>query len=155
MKGLVILAIAAAVSLGGSVAYFRTATAPSEGMLERPDGELEWLRREFRLSEEEYARIRTKHEEYAPACERMCAQIAEANQRLERLIENNHAVTPEIEAALHQSAQIQEDCRRTMLGHVYAVGAEMSPEQGARYRAMMRARLVKPGHTHRDLWERR
>ena len=154
VKGLVILAIAVVVSLGGSLVYFRTATAPTNAMLERQGGELEWLRREFRLSEEQFARVRTRHQEYAPKCERMCAQIAEANQQLNTLIGKSNAVTPEVEAALHHTAQVQEECRRALLGHVYAVGGEMLPEQGARYLAMMKARLVQPTQTHRELFSK-
>jgi septal ring factor EnvC (AmiA/AmiB activator) len=152
VKGLLILAIAVVVSIGGSIVYFRTATAPTSAMLDQPAGELEWLRREFQLSDEQFARVRAKHQEYAPKCERMCAQIADANKRLDELIKSNKAVTPEVEAALHHSAQVQEECRRAMLGHVYAVGGEMSPDHGARYLAMMKARLVQPGHTHRELF---
>lgn len=152
MKGLLIVAIAVAVSVAGSVTYFRTATAPTSAMLDQPAGELEWLRREYRLGDEQFARVRAKHVEYAPKCERMCATIADVNRQLATLIQNNKAVTPEVEAALHRSAQVQEECRRAMLGHVYAVSAEMSPEQGARYLSMMKSRLVHPGHTHRELF---
>ena len=152
MKGLLILAIAIVVSIAGSITYFRTATAPTSAMLDQPAGELEWLRREYRLSDEQFTRVRAKHQEYAPTCERMCAQIAEANKRLDALIKSNKAVTPEVEAALHQSSQVQEECRRAMLGHVYAVCAEMSPDQSARYLAMMKARLVQPGHTHHEMF---
>lgn len=152
MKGLLILTLAIVVSIGGSLLYFRTATVPSSAMLAQPVGELEWLRREFRLSDEQFAQVRAKHQEYAPRCERLCAQIVEANRQLEALIANNKTVTPEVDAALQHSAQIEEECRRAMLGHVYAVRAEMSPEEGARYLAMMNARLIRPGHTHRELF---
>ena len=152
MKGLLILAIAVVVSIGGSIVYFRTATAPTSAMLSQPAGELEWLRREFRLSDEQFSRIRAKHQEYAPKCERMCAEIAAANQRLDTLIQGSKAVTPEVASALHHSAQVQEECRLAMLGHVYAVCGEMSPDQGARYLAMMKTRLIRPGHTHHELF---
>lgn len=146
MKGLVILAVSVVLSVGGSLVYFRTATAPTSALLDGPDAELDWLRREFRLSDEQFARVRTKHQEYAPKCEHLCAQIVEANERLDTMIKNNSAMTPEVAAALHHSAQVQDECRRAMLGHVYAVGGEMSPDQGTRYLAMMQARLVPPKH---------
>jgi len=123
-------------------------------MLHRPDTEMDWLRREFQLSDAQFAQVRAKHQEYAPKCEHMCAQIVEANERLDTLIKNNNAMTPEVEAALHHSAQVQEECRRALLRHVYAVGGEMSPDQGARYLAMMKARLVQPKHTGHEVFSK-
>ncbi len=152
MKGLVILAVAVVVSLAGSIIYFRAATAPTNAMLEQHAGELEWLRREFRLSDQQFAAVRSKHEEYAPKCKRMCAEIAAANTQLDALIQGSKTVSPAITAALHHSAQIEEECRRAMLAHVYDVSGEMSPDQSARYLAMMRARLIQHGRTHHSVF---
>ena len=38
-----------------------------------------------------------------------------------------------------------------MLQHVYAVSAEMNPEDGRRYLKMATARIVTPGMEHRSL----
>jgi hypothetical protein len=145
VKGLLIIVIAVAVGLCGYCAYYRSATAPTAAMLEQPQGEIEWLRREFQLSDAQFESVRRKHQEYAPVCDAMCAKIIAANARLEELIQSHKTLTPVTEAALQECVRVQGECRRAMLGHVYAVGAEMLPEQGARYIAMMKARVIQPG----------
>lgn len=144
-KGLVILLIALVSAVAGYAIYYSSATAKAKAMLREPAGEMEWLRREFRLSDEQFARIEKRHREYAPTCAAMCEKIARSNERLDALISANKTPTPEVRAALHESTVVQEECRQAMLGHVYAVSAEMSPEQGARYLRMMKARLIQPG----------
>lgn len=144
-RGLLVILMALAAALGGYAIYFHRATAAAQAMLAQPGGEMEWLRREFHLTDAQFARIREMHRAYAPKCGLMCARIADANARLDALIDASGAVTPEVAAALQESAAVQEECRRALLGHVYAVAAEMPPADGARYRRMMKARLIQPG----------
>lgn len=148
VKGLIILATAIVLSVFGSVTYFRYATAQTKFLFHQPAGELEWLRQEFQLDESQFARIRVKHEEYAPKCERMCAEASKLDRELIVMFQNNKKVTPELEAALKRWADVEAECRRVMLNHVYAVSAEMSPAQGARYLAMMESRLLQHDHDH-------
>ncbi|MEO8351738.1 MAG: periplasmic heavy metal sensor [Chthoniobacteraceae bacterium] len=145
MKAFVILVIAVLLGVGSYVLCFRSATAPMNAMLTQPAGELEWLRREFRLTDAQFERIKTMHRDYSPKCDAMCEKIAQTNGRLEALIGSEKAVTPALRAAVHDSAVAQEECRQSLLAHVYAVSAEMSPEQGARYVAMMKPRLIEQG----------
>jgi hypothetical protein len=127
----------------GSTLYYRAAVAPAERMLQESGGELEWLRREFALTDAQFAAVSKAHHEYAPVCEQMCARIAEANARAERLIRANRTVTPEVSAALEEIATVREECRAAMLGHIYAVAAHMTPEQGGRYVEMMKGRVLE------------
>jgi hypothetical protein len=99
--------------------------------------ELLWLRQEFSLSDQEFARIRELHEGYLPDCARMCAQIAAANRDLERLVLSTNEVTPEITKKLSEISNIRQECQATMLKHFYAVSRAMPPEQGHRYLAEM------------------
>lgn len=144
-KGLVVLLVAVVVAIAGYVIYFGSATRPAKAMLREPAGELEWLRQEFRLNDAQFERILKLHHDYSPVCAAMCAKIARSNERLDALISASSTATPEMRAALHECAVVQEECRQAMLGHVYAVCAEMPPEQGARYLKMMKARLIQPG----------
>jgi hypothetical protein len=147
-RGFWMALLALAVAALGSAIYYRTAIAPTAQMLEQRGGELEWLRREFQLSDTQFAAVRQVHEEYAPKCEQMCARIAEANAKADRLIRANRTVTPEIETALKEAATLNEECHRAMLGHVYAVAGHMAPEQASRYVERMRERILEPGVTH-------
>lgn len=147
-----LLSLAAVVlAVAGSALYFRAATAPTRAMLSQPAGEMEWLKREYHLTDAQFARIQQLHREYAPNCDRMCEKIAKANGRLDQLIEINRTFTAEVDLALSESVAVQAECRRALLAHVYAVSAEMSPEDGPRYVDMMKARIVEPALGHQTV----
>ena len=150
-NGLLILALALALAVGGYCTYYRCATAPTHAMLAAPDGEMEWLRREYHLSDAQFARIRQMHGEYAPHCDLMCGKIAKANARLDQLIKASATFTPEVDAAMSECVAVQAECRRALLWHIYDVSAEMPPEDGARYLRMMTARIVEPGLSHESV----
>ena len=147
-KSLLILLLAAATAFAGYSIYYHCATAPVRTMAAQTDGGMEWLRREYHLSDAQFSRIQQMHREYAPKCDLMCDKIAKANARLDQLILANKTYTPEVEAAMKQCLTVQGECRQALLAHVYAVGAEMSPEDGARYLEMMKSRIVEPGVAH-------
>lgn len=117
-------------------------------MLTQPDGQLEWLRREFQLTDAQFTKVKQLHDAYRPGCDQMCQRIAAANSEADALISTSQGVTPEIDAALKKCAALQNDCRQALLAHVYAVSAEMSPSEGQRYTRMMTARIVQPGLSH-------
>ena len=109
---------------------------------------MQWLRSEYHLSDEQFARIQQVHREYSPKCDLMCAKIMRANANLNRLISANKSVTPEVSAAMKECLSVQNECREAMLGHIYAVSAEMTPADGARYLEMMKTRVVEPALGH-------
>lgn len=146
-RGLWILLLAVVVAVAVPTLYYRTARAPTRTMLEEGGGELEWLRKEFHLTDAQFTVIRKLHQAYAPKCEVMCARIADANAKASRLISEQRGMTPAVEAALRECVGVQADCRRAMLEHIYAVAAEMPREQGARYLEMMKGRILEPGLT--------
>lgn len=146
-----ILILTLAVALAGYGIAYEWATRPARAMLAHPDCGMVWLRSEYHLSEAQYARIAKMHDDYRPTCAKLCARIAAAREKLDKLIAANQAVTPETEAALREWALVQSDCRTAMLRHVYAVSAEMKPEDGKRYIQMATSRLVEPGMAHTTL----
>lgn len=150
-KGLFILILAIVSAIGGYAIYYRAATTPAATMLSKPAGEMEWLKREYHLSDSQFQRIQGLHREYAPKCDRMCENISKANERLDQLIKTNRTFTPEMDAALSECVAVQSECRRALLRHVFAVSAEMSAEDGARYVKMMKARIVEPALGHQTV----
>lgn len=113
-------------------------------MMSKPAGEMDWLRSEFNLTDGQFAKIKALHEAYQPKCAQMCQRIMEANANLDQLISTNKTVTPQVAAALKQCAAVQEDCHQAMMGHIYAVSAEMSPASAERYLQMMKKWIVEP-----------
>jgi len=113
-------------------------------MTKAPNGELEWLRREFHLDESQFQKIEALQSTYAPICNEMCQRIMEANSKLDRLLSENREVTPELEAAIKEAGSVQEDCHKQMLAHIYRVSAQMNPAEGKRYLGLMKSRVIQP-----------
>ncbi len=44
--------------------------------------ELEWVKKEFQLSDEQFAKVRELHIGYRPKCTEMCRRISEAQNKL-------------------------------------------------------------------------
>ena len=143
IKGAIALGAAAIAAIVAYCVYFICATHPVQAMMKQPEAEMEWLRREFALTEAQFEKIRALHAAYRPACDDMCRRIGEANAQLDRAVANNATLTPEVEAALRRASEVQQECRGAMLAHIYAVGAEMSPASASRYLEMMKPRITQ------------
>ena len=146
-----ILVLALVAAFGGYFLYFHAATQPTAQMLAQPQSEMIWLKKEYHLTDAQFARIQELHREYAPRCDRMCERIANANSRLDDLIKSSRTFRPEVEKALADCVAVQAECRRALLQHVYAVSAEMSPADGARYVQMMKDRIVEQPLGHQTV----
>lgn len=144
---LALLAVAALLGLGTYTLCSRHSHHREDACAMPMDqrAEMRWLRAEFKLSDAQFARISTLHEAYQPKCQQFCAAIAASNQKVAQLIATSNSMTPELAAALQESAQVNLTCRQGLLEHVYSVSREMSPAEGRRYIAMMQERLVQMG----------
>lgn len=113
--------------------FYYWGTAPHRGLLHQQTPELAWLKKEFNLSDTELARITKLHDAYQPHCAEMCRRIDEHGARLKTLLMATNAMTPEIEAAVTESAKLRAECQRDMLKHFFEVSQTMPPAQGRRY----------------------
>ncbi|MGC8743276.1 MAG: hypothetical protein ACP5T0_05295 [Verrucomicrobiia bacterium] len=107
--------------------------------------ELDWLKKEYKLSDTDVEEIRKLHSGYRLVCEQMCARIAEKKRALEIAMEKSTNVTPEIEKLLVDIGTYRAQCQASMLKHFYEVSAKMPPDQGEHYFKKMRT-LVLEGH---------
>src|SRR5260221_11672997 len=55
------------------------------------NGELELLRRQFHLSDTQFAKNATLHSAYTPVCHEMCRRIMDAQSTLDRLVSEDHS----------------------------------------------------------------
>lgn len=106
--------------------------------------ELAWIKTEFRLSDQQFARVAELHAAYRPTCAEMCRRIDEKNAALQKLLAATNSVTPEIQAALAEASRVRAECQAAMLKHVYEVSRAMPPEQARRYLAFMHERTLFP-----------
>lgn len=102
-------------------------------MISQPQPELAWLKKEFHLSDAEFARITRLHAAYLPQCAQRCLRIAEQNRQLEQLLSQASSVTPEIQNLLAERAKTRADCEAEMLNHFLEVSRAMPPDEGRRY----------------------
>lgn len=147
-RAFIIALVALALSAATFVVCYRIGTRPLRQLVAQPHSELAWLAREFQLSADQAQRIERLEADYEPRCMETCRKIAENNAKLDKLITASHERTPEMETLLRESAEIQVECRREMLSHIYSVAGVMSPEQSRRYLALMKLQVLQPGTPH-------
>ena len=126
--------------------FYYSGTASHRAMLKEQTPELAWLQKEFALSDPELARIAKLHDAYQPHCKEMCRRIDEQGKKLKLLLNSTNTVTPEIEAALMESARLRAECQRDMLQHFFEVSRTMPPAQGKRYLQWISERTFMPSH---------
>jgi hypothetical protein len=143
MKRSVIILIAGLAL--GALAYtgiYRARTAGSCCMMESKAPELAWLKQEFQLNDAEFTRISNLHDQYLAGCAERCRLIDTKNEELAHLLAATNQVTPQIEKALAEAAQLRAECQAKMLQHFYDVSRTMPPEQGKRYLEWVQSRTV-------------
>ncbi len=145
------VSILAGILVLGLIAYqvaFRLSYAEVASMEDQSDAELEWLRHEFPMTDNQFEEISALHAQHDEECLTHCQQLSAINLELRDQMRESVEVTSKIESLLQQTAAIQEVCRRTTLQHIYRVSQHMDPEVGERYRIAMTEQLVDvPWHT--------
>jgi hypothetical protein len=129
----------------GVLAYagmYRVGTNNSCCMVESKTPELAWLQQEFHLNDAEFKRVSQLHEQYLSGCAERCHQIDLKNEQLARLLEATNNVSPEIQRALAEAAQLRAQCQSMMLQHFYEVSRTMPADQGKRYLAWVRSKTL-------------
>ncbi len=129
----------------GFAAIFLPMRAAHRSSEDGPHPELAWLKKEYKLTDAQFAQVVQLHENYHPKCAEMCRRIDEQNTKVQRLLDSTNAVTPEIKEALAESARLRTECESAMLQHFYEVSRAMPPDQGKRYLAWVQSETLLPG----------
>jgi len=139
--------------LSGILAY---GSARWLGVLHRPPAptggapSLAWLRTTFPMSDSQFEKVTDLHHEYDVRCRKMCADLANANHRLEAIMQSNEVWSVEVEAAMAEAARLRAYCQGETLRHVYGVSRAMPKEQGMKYREWMARNLLMPARMPHD-----
>jgi len=144
-KGALILLLGLFACLGAFAGFYYLGTASNRSLAQQPDPELAWLKKEFHLSDAEFARIVKMHEDYLPHCRERCLKIGEQNRRLEQLLANSTNMTSEIQDILAERARLRGECEAEMMKHFLQVSQTMPPEQGRRYLAWVEENVFGRG----------
>jgi hypothetical protein len=139
------LLVIVAASVAGLTYHFGRDGSVNEA-LSRRDA-LAWLRTDFRLNDAQFEAIRKLHQAYSVVCERHCEAIQEA-----AMSRNALKVAPNTERAVLAGAERKLEelrlvCENAIAAHVREVAAQMSPDQGQRYLALVLPRIA--GFDHR------
>lgn len=144
-RSAVILLLGLLLATSGFLSFYYLGTASCRGMLREPQPELAWLKKEFKLTDAEFARISELHAAYLPQCALRCQLIEEKNQKLKQLFSGSTNVTPEIQSLLAERAKMRADCEAEMMKHFMEVSRTMPPEQGRRYLEWVEQQTVLRG----------
>ena len=137
-----ILTAGVIVACAAYLCSYYAGTSKNHRLETTQEPELAWLKQEFHLSDTEFARIKQMHESYVAGCAERCRRIDEKNAQLKSLLAVTNQVTPQIQAALAESAQLRAACQKEMLQHFYEVSQTMPPEQGKRYLAWVQDQTI-------------
>ncbi len=108
------------------------ANGPHETMLDALP-ELGWVRQEFHLSDEQFAKVRDLHASYRPKCVEMCDRIQRSHEELERVSRDTRSLSLELKDAIERHAAVHAECQEAMVEHLYQTAAVLDEEQGKRY----------------------
>lgn len=98
----------------------------------KEETQLAWLRREFRLTDQQTALINQLQAAYQPVCAEHCRLIREATTRAQ-------PVPSEI-------AQLKQICHDATLQHLRDIAAVMPPTEGRRFLSLAEPKVS--GHEH-------
>lgn len=141
-KAALIQSLGLLLATAGFSGFYYLGTASCRDMMRRPQPELAWLKKEFKLSDAEFARVSQLHAAYLPQCALRCRRIEEQNQKLKQLSSQATTVTPEIQSLLADRAKMRADCEAEMMKHFQNVSRAMPPEQGRRYLAWVQEQTI-------------
>lgn len=97
-----------------------------------------WLQREFKLSDAQLAAVEKLQADYEPICAEHCSLVMEARERL-RTSPSDPALNAEV-------FRLKKTCVDATAEHLRQVAAQMAPDQGRRFLALMQPKLS--GHDH-------
>jgi hypothetical protein len=157
-RSLLILIIAVLAASALFVGSYMVSRHMCESCASDSTNDLDWVQREFHLSDADMVRMRELHDGYMPKCADMCAQIAAKKQELEAALAGSTNITAVAKQKLTELALLRSQCQAQMLQHFIEVSQAMPPEQGRRYLAEMRHLTIcaeteqtmsdHPGHEH-------
>jgi hypothetical protein len=104
--------------------------------------ELEWLKQEFSISQEDFGRVQQLHHEHQARCRVLCENLLAARRELSAQIAQDHEVTPLVQECLRKVAEAETACRTSILSHACNVMQFMPPAEGQRYLELVRSRIA-------------
>jgi hypothetical protein len=106
---------------------------------------LEWLRAEFQLTDSQFTNIKQLHDSYSVVCEKHCMDIMGAARARDELRKSSTDAAA-IAAAEKRVQDLRLVCETAIAAHVRHCAAQMSPEAGQRYLALILPKIADFDH---------
>lgn len=145
IKNLVIVILSLALLACLYRGVYGLITADTSQAMQSDYPELEWLRREYQLTDTQFSEIRELHEGHDIVCREMCRDLVNVQKELETVISSHPKVSPEVQEALAAWTRQRNRCRETTLSHMYDVSSVMNEDAASRYRENIFRHLIIPG----------
>jgi hypothetical protein len=129
----------------GLISYRLNSETALQAALGQRDA-LAWLRTDFQLNETQFARVRALHASYSNVCEQHCRAIQEAAHTRNALRDSGGGNAAALASAEKRLQDLRQICETAIAVHVREVAAQMSPESGQRYLALVLPRISNFDH---------
>lgn len=130
--------------VAGYALCYRLEVVP-ERALERSDRTgVDWLRKEFHLTPQQLSTILKIDADFTAHNEETYRRLNELYGKADALIARSQSVTPEVDAALRECAEVQAESCRTALKHMYAIAGQLPPQESARYIKILQPHILEP-----------
>lgn len=100
--------------------------------------EMVWMQKEFHLTSAQTVVIEQLHADYHPVCMEHCKLIRQAREKL--------ATSSDKTAAQAELTRLEAVCHDATLAHLQHVAAAMSPDEGARFLALVSPKVSGQKH---------
>ena len=101
----------------------------------------EWLHHELNLTEAQLKTLEPIEAKFGERQRQLAAALHEANRQLARVMAEDKAYTPRVAAAVEHVHHRMGDLQKASIEHVFAMRAELSPEQGDKLLALAQKAL--------------
>ncbi len=135
------------VALIAGLVGYRVGDDPALHEAARQGDAMTWLRREFHLTDQQYAAIDQLHRAYTGSCDEHCRAIQAAMAARDALRAARSADPAAITAAAQRIRELSNLCETALTRHLEQVAALMSPDDGRRYLETMRPLVARFNHT--------
>jgi hypothetical protein len=137
-QGLLVLIVSLLVGLTGFIVSRQQCECAWNERISRHESKsqlpgLEWLRHEFDLSDEQFAKVSELHLAYRPICEDLCMKVMASHKKVKMLVNGGTQLSPDLVSALKEHAELHVQSQTAMIAHLYRTASCMTPEQGRRY----------------------
>lgn len=113
---------------------------------------MSWLKREYQLDDETFAKVTQAHRRYFRECAERCHELDDLNRHFLSELQADATPKSDLDAVQVLQESLCHDCRLAMITHVHEVAALMPTDSGNRFIADVQSVLYpahsrKPGRT--------